>query len=175
MANWERCAPNDPSRCQSSGHGGQCTYKSVPGQSYCPRHMASTEYLAAKKAANQYRLQQYQERMVEFATNSELKNLRAEIGILRITLEETINLCGSDKNKLLCYAGKISDLVMKISLLVKTCQRLDVQMGSMLDRDKVMLIGQKIVEIVSEIVPDPEVLDELGGKLVAAIVEIATG
>jgi hypothetical protein len=173
MAEWERCESNDPRRCQASGQYGQCPYKSVPEQKYCPRHMSQTENLAAKKAANQYRLQQYQERVAEFATSDELKNLRGEIGILRMMLEQTINICGDDKSKLMCYSGRISDMVTRISALIKTCHHLDVKMGMMLDRDKVMLIGQAIVELVAEVVPDQSILDDLGEKLVSKILEIA--
>jgi hypothetical protein len=43
----------------------------------------------------------------------------------------------------------------------------------MLDRDKVMLIAQKIVEIVSEAVPDQSILDKMGERLVETILEIS--
>lgn len=172
---WERIAePNDPKRCQASGAHGQCRYIAKEGGQYCPRHSATTDQLAAKRAANAYKLQQYQERMTDFTTNSEIKNLRAEIGILRMLLEGMINQCHGDNIKLASYAGKIGDLIVKVQKLVQACQRLDIQTGMLLDRDKVMIIGQKIVEILGEHVPDPGILDLVGEKIVQTIMEVSS-
>ncbi len=169
---WERCAPDDPNRCQASGALGQCRYKAKTDSKYCPRHAAGTDKLAAQAAANQFKLGQYQARMQDFTTNDQLKNLRGEIGILRMTLENTISICKTPI-EMVSYAGKIGDLVMKITTVVKTCQLMEVKMGLMLDRDKIMMIGQRIVEIVGEVLPDVEILDTMGEKIVAAILEIA--
>lgn len=171
-AEWERCLPNDPRRCQASGIRGQCPYKAKPDTNYCPRHNATADQLAARRAANRYRLGQYQERFTDFTVDSEIKNLRSEIGILRMTLEEVINSCQGDSMKLICNAGKISDMVSKVQKLVVSCQRLEVSMGLMLDRDKVILIGQKIVELVSNIVPDKEILDQFGEALIDIIYKV---
>jgi len=169
---WERCLPDDPNRCQASGQLGQCRYKAKEGMKYCPRHAASSDKLAAQAAANQFKLGQYQARMTEFTTNDQLKNLRGEIGILRMTLENTVAICKTPI-EMVSYAGKIGDLVMKVTAVVKTCQLMEVKMGLMLDRDKIMLIGQRIVEIVGEVLPDAEILDTMGEKIVAAILDVA--
>lgn len=174
---WERCPPDDPNRCQASGLNGQCPYKAKPGLTTCIRHSSMADTLAARKAANMYRLNQYQQRVEEFTTNDEVKNLRAEIGILRMTLENYITQCGGDHMQLLAYSGKIADTAMKISVLIKTCQKLEIELGSMLDRDKVMLVGQKIVEIISEYFPkdQQDKLDMIGEQIVTAIINISIG
>lgn len=168
---WERCIPNDPNRCQASGLGGQCPYKAKDGIKFCPRHAASADHLAAKAAANQYRLAQYQERMAEFTTSDQLKNLSAEVGILRMTLEGILVHLKTPA-EMLAYSGKIGDHVMKITTVVKVCQQMEMKMGLLLSRDKIMMIGQRIVEIVSKILPDPEKLDQIGEEIVGAIFEI---
>ena len=175
-AGWERCAPHDPNRCQASHPTiGQCPYKARQDSPYCPRHSSTADAIAAKKAANMYRLTKYQGRMAEFATESELKNMRAEIGILRMTLEEIINQCGGNPMELVAYSGKIADLVINIRTLIMSCQKIEVQLGVMLDRDKVMLIGQRIVDILGATLP-PECypyLDEVGDKIAHMILEIS--
>lgn len=170
---WQRCAPNDPNRCQKSGIGGQCPYLAKPGTDACQRHSGPAEMLAAQAAANMYRFEQYQQRVTEFAGHDQLKNLRGEIGILRMVLENIINQCGGDMTTLIAFSGKISDMLIKIRTLVMSCQKLDIQLGVMLDRDKVMLIGQRIVEILAAHVPNPEVLDVIGEEIVSAIMEIS--
>ncbi len=169
---WERCEPNDPNRCQATDATGQCRYKAKEGLKFCIRHSSFSDKMQAKKAAEQYRLTQYQERFTDFTTNSEIKNLRGEIGILRMTLEQVLVNCKTP-TELLAYTGKISDLVVKIQKLVQACQRIETQMGMMMDRDKIMIIGAKIVELVSEAVPDKEKLDELGERIVNVILEVS--
>jgi len=170
---WERCAPHDPNRCQSSGQGGQCPYKAKEGSKYCSRHSSNTDTLQARAAANMYRLTKYQDRVSEFATHDELKNLRGEIGILRMSLEEIINSCNGDQAMLIAYSGKIADMVVKIRTLLLSCQKLDVQLGNVLDRDKVILIAQAFIELAAEFVPNPEHLDVLGQKMLQRIMEIS--
>ncbi len=170
---WERCEPNDPNRCQGNDRTGQCRYKARPNNKYCPRHAATSDQLAAKRAADRYNLQLYQERFSHFTIDSEVKNLRAEIGVLRLLLENVFKSCNNDDSKLLAYSGKIGDLVIKIRALVLSCQSLEKQMGLMLDRDKVILIGQRIVEIVAEAVPNQAVLDDIGERIVGAIMQIS--
>lgn len=167
--------PADPRRCQASKvmtSGGQCNYLAKEGSQYCPIHASMSDTIAAKRAANQYRLTQYQERMSEFTTSSEIKNLRAEIGISRMVLEGIVNACKTDTD-MLAFSGKISDMVMKIGKLIQVCQRLDIQMGMMLDRDKIMIIGKRIVEIVEKAVPNKEILDEIGEDIVQAIMDVS--
>ncbi len=168
-----RCAPDHPNRCQASGIGGQCPYLAKPGMQQCPRHAARQETVAAKAAVSMYQLQEYQARMEQFGTHDEIKNLRAEIGILRMVLEKTVNECHGNDKTLVAYAGKISDLVIKLRALVQSCHKLEVQLGSMLDRDTVMLIGQKIVDIISRRVENVEILDIIGEEIVTAIMSLS--
>ena len=174
---WERCPPDDPNRCQASGFKGQCPYKAKPGLTTCIRHSSMSDTLAARKAANMYRLNQYQQRVEEFTTNDEVKNLRAEIGILRMTMENYIVQCQGNNNDLIAYSGKIADTAMKIGVLIKICQKLEIELGSMLDRDKVMLVGQRIVEIISEYFPpeQQDKLDIVAEQIVTSILSISMG
>lgn len=169
---WIRWQPGQGEQCQASGKHGQCPYQAKPGSQYCPRHSSAQDSLAAKKAANAYRLQEYQERMEEFTVHSEIKNLRAEIGILRMCLEKIINSCNGNDTQLIAYSGQISDMLIKVRTLVGACQKLEIQSGLLMDRDRVMLIGQRIVELVSAVVADGDTLEKLAEDIVAAIMDV---
>ena len=171
--NFKRCEPNDPKRCQASGQMGQCPYLSVEGVKYCPRHNASARTISAKRASDMYSLGKYQEIVEGFAVHDEIKNLRAEIGILRMTLQAIINQCGGESKQLVAYSGKIADMSMKLKDLLRTCHQIDKDMGLLLDRDKVMLIGQKIVDLISLYVTDPAVVDTLSNQIANVILEVS--
>src|SRR4051812_44358846 len=93
---FERCEETDPNRCQGliqkGTNGGQCYYKAVPGSQFCLMHGGGKQADENKRAGlKNYRLQQYGERVGDFANNPEIKNIREEIGILRMTLETLLN------------------------------------------------------------------------------------
>ena len=173
---WQRAALHDPKRCQTrDATSNQCPYIAQEGSIFCPRHIRESQATQAAKAANMYRLGAYQARVEELSTHSEIKNLRAEIGILRMILEKIIDSCHGEDVNLIAYSGQISDTTLKLRTLISTCHKIDIQLGAMLDRDKVMLIGYKIVEIISEVLPPDQhhLLDAVGEKIASAIMEIS--
>lgn len=168
----------DPFRCQgviqSGSHAGQCFYKALVGSKFCALHGGNKGQEATRKqeVAN-YRLQQYQERVSEFANNPGVKSLREEIGITRMVLESLLNQC-DNANKLLVFTDKISALVGQISRLVESAQKLEEKSNTLLDRKIVMIIGDAIVTILSEYIKDPDMLTEIGVKICACIESAAS-
>lgn len=176
---FERCTdPADPTRCNgvvSSGHdGGQCPYKSVPGCTFCPMHGGSPQIQKNKVAElKNYRLTQYGERVSEFANNPEVKNIREEIGIIRMTIEAVLNEC-TTANKLLIYSEKISGLVSQVNKLVESSQRMEEKNNMLLDRKVVIVIADSIVQICADYIKDPDALMALGGKICESITNAAS-
>lgn len=174
---FERVADDDPLRCNAVNvgpHGDQCHFKAVLNSKFCYIHGGSSQENLNKKAAlANYRLQQYGERVADFANNPEVKNLREEIGIVRMLLEQVINKC-DDSNKLLIYSDKISTLVNQISKLVDTCQRLEEKNNNLLDRKVVIVIADSIVTLIGQYVTDPDKLNEIGGKICESIANAAS-
>lgn len=168
---FERCSDDDPNRCQSLGGAGQCPFKAVEGFKYCPRHNSSAARSDANKKANQYRLQVWQERVGEFAESNNVKSLRDEIGILRLLMETTLQKC-TDAQDLLMYSGKIADLSMRIEKLVTSCNRLEKNMGMMLDKTAALTLAGQIVEIITRHVTDSTVVDEISNEIITAIASI---
>lgn len=172
------CDEKDPHRCQGIKHGdngGQCIYLSVPGCNFCIMHGGGSQAHANKKnALKNYQLTQYAERVGDLSNNPEIKNLREEIGILRMTLENVINLCDTP-NKLLLYSDKITTLVEKVNKLVESCQRMEEKNNNLMDRKVVIVIADSIVTLVGNYITDPDILLELGSKICGTIAEAGNG
>jgi hypothetical protein len=176
---FERCErEDDPLRCQGIGNGngvGQCMYRHVPGSQYCPRHGGGVQLNKNKEAAlKNYKLTQYQARVGELSTNPEIKNLREEIGILRMTLENILNQCET-ANKLLLYTDKITNLTDKIEKLVRSCQHMEEKNNNLLDRKVVFIIADSIVTLVAQYIEDPDIVAILGEKICASITAAGNG
>jgi hypothetical protein len=161
-------APNDPNRCQSSGAGGQCPYKAQPGSQFCHRHSGSEQSHQRREKVRMYRLNQYQARVNEISDNDQIKSLREEIGILRMTLETVINSCKSEA-ELIIYSGRISDMVVKIEKLVNTCQRLEISTGEMMDKTKALTLAGTIVSIIGKYVTNAEAIDNISNEILMTI------
>jgi len=142
--------PDDPNRCQGVYANGQCNNIAVEGSEYCGMHGGNKAGEdAKKKAANLYRLQTFQNRVGDFATNPKVKGLREDIGILRMVLEMTLNRC-KDESDLIMFSPKISELVMKIEKVVSSAHRLESNMGELLDKMAAMQLGEEIVTLITE-------------------------
>lgn len=172
-----RCAEDDPRRCQAVIRGsqaGQCFYKAVDNCDYCPMHGGGKQENLNKKAALAgYRLTQYGERVGDFANSPEIKNLREEIGIVRMTLETLLNsLQGT--NQLLIHIDKITNLVNQIQKLVSAAQVLEEKNNNLLDRKVVIVIADSIVTLIGQYITDPDELNEIGTKICESIANAAS-
>lgn len=163
-----QCKQDDPNVCQAclrlntSGH----YYLSEEGTDACMRHGASAKLEAIRrKSANQYKLQVWQSRVNEFTESEHSKSLRGEIGILKMTLENIVNMC-QDASQLLLYSGKIGDMVTRIEKLVVACDRLERNMGMMLDKATAMKLAGNIVDLISNEVDDPNTIDRISNAII---------
>lgn len=171
---FERVTPGDPMQCQWVNKNGQCINKMVHGSQFCPAHGGAR--VAANRAASdmaKYRLKQYQQRVSEFAGDDQIKSLREEIGILRMTLESLLNSLDSP-NKLLLFVDKIQALIGQIQKTVESAYRMEEKMGTLIDRRSVIIIGDSIVKILAEFIVDPDQLNTIAGQICSSI-EMAAG
>ena len=125
-------------------------------------------------ALRNYRLTQYASRVGELAGNSEIKSLREEIGVVRMTLETLLNSCKT-QNEVLIYIDKINSLVDNIKKLIESSQKLEEKNNNLLDRNIVIVIGDSIVQLLSSYITDPDQLNEIGGKICESIAIAASG
>lgn len=165
----KRCDEDDPNRCQASNANLQCPFLAEPGSKYCGRHSGSTvQVIQEQQRARQYRLQVWQQRLDEFTESPDVKSIRDEIGILRLVLENVLNKA-SDDHALLMYSAQISDLCVKIEKLVSSCNRLEVNMGMLLDKSAALNLAGQIVEIIGRHVAEPEVIDSISNDIISAL------
>lgn len=117
--------------------------------------------------ASNYKIAAYQARIEAKADAPEVKSLRDEVAILRMTLEEVMNQ--SDFN-LALSVGLISDLVVKIAAVVEKCHKIERSMGRLLDKAQLIQFTSEVVQIVSEtFAGQEEKLAIVSNKLLAAL------
>lgn len=164
----------DPLRCQGVGGHGQCNYKAVENSKFCPRHCGAGAAAASKHELKNYRLRKYHERVGEKANSSGIKDLREEIGIVRMVLEELLEICDGNGNKLIMYTGQISNLVAQIQKLVTSCQLMEEKNNNLLDRKVVIVIADSLVTLIGKYITDPDQLNEIGDKICESIAAAAS-
>ncbi len=159
----------DPERCQSVTVNGQCRNKCVPGQKGCAMHCSPAK---ERKAANrQFQLTRWRTRVSEFADAPEIKSLREEIGIIRMILENTINMC-DDHVSLLINSDKISKMVNDIDKLVNSCHKLEEKTGQVLDKTQIGTILDVIIKAITDQVADPDIIEAIQLKIEVELCQV---
>jgi len=172
MANdYTRVEDDSPERCQGMFKKSQCNMRKAKGSNYCIIHGGNIQHEIEKKNDKMYRLAKWRDRMSNFAEDTNIKSLREEIGILRILMEETVNMC-EDSQSLLMYSSKISDLAMKLEKLVSSCHRLEASTGMLLDKAAAIQIASTIVKIISAHITDDDIIDSISNEIISAIINV---
>ena len=139
-------------RCQNIiiGSGIQCQNRVMPGTNYCPIHCGVGQSIAHEAvAAKNYRLLKWKTRVAELGDNPNVKNLRDEVAILRLLMEERLNRI-DDATDLIMQSGPISDLVLKIEKVVASCHKLEGSMGQLLDKAAILQFASEVITILGE-------------------------
>jgi hypothetical protein len=110
------------------------------------------------------KLKCWQKEAGELLDSAHVKNLRDEIAILRLMLQEQLNQC-QDSHDLVLRSGPVADLILKIEKLVQSCHRLEVQTNQVLDRQSLMNLTDRLVHLLPEYVPADR-LDALAATIV---------
>lgn len=171
--------PDDPTRCQAidNATGNQCNYRSVKSEegkygSYCMRH-GGHKYLAKerKESLRNYHLTKWQGRILQKADSPDIKSIRDEIGILRMMLETKLNAC-NDETDLMLHTHSISDMILKIEKLVASCHKLETHLGQTLDKSAVLTFASKLIYIITEVITDETLVEELSTRIMRELGEI---
>lgn len=144
---------SDPRRCKGSARTEQCMNVAEPGSDYCLKHRR-------KKKADGEQLRQYQltearlrNRLNQLTDHEEIKSLREEIGLTRILIEELLN-SAKGNTELLQKSATFIGLVQTLERLIKTSHQIELNLGFLLSKPTVILLGQQIIHIL---------IDELQG------------
>ena len=169
---WDEKIHHPSERCGATVKTMQCPYRKLEGGNNCAMHAGSIPAVSGdEKALKNYRLNRWKQRISELADNSQVKNLREEIGILRMILEEMLNQCETSMDILL-YSTRMSDLVVKIERLVVSCDKLENRMGLMLGKDSILQLASTYVNIINMHVDNPETLEVISQEILDATKQI---
>lgn len=137
-------------QCEAMLRTGQCTQVKIKGCNYCLAHGGTaTLKKQEEQALNNYRLNKFQARLREMRSSSVIKDLRDEIAILRMMLEEKLNGFQGSTDMLL-QSGQIGDIIMKIERLVISCHKLDEKTGCVVDRSTVINMAEQLVSVITK-------------------------
>lgn len=165
--NYERVQePDDPRRCQSTiPSQGQCWLVAMEGTKYCIAHGGAAASKRNKDESKRiYRVGQWRARLTEHADNNDIKNLREDIGVLRLCIEERMMMCKTSTD-LVINSGPLSDLVMKVEKLVSSCDKIETKLGQTLDSNQALQFGQEIIEAVANAIDDLPNKEEILGAI----------
>lgn len=161
--------PEHPNRCQATDKFGQCQYLAVSGCTNCGRHGGAKQAKSAeRKKLHDYNLHKWQVRVNDFAASERVTTLHGEIGILRMTLEQTLNSI-SDERDLMLYASRISDLVMKIERLVVSMDRLEMKSGNLLSKSALLSVAEQVVDVLTREIKDDDTIERINEQIITLV------
>lgn len=157
----------DPQRCQGVTEHGQCPNKGKP--IFCPICGPTHE---AKRNRRKYdlRLAKLIEKHEHQMESDSALSLREELSLVRLTLQSTIDEAVKlGENGFFVYTDRIDGLIERARRVTDTCVNLEAKTGFVIDKSKVMLIADGIVNILSEHIKDGEKLSQIASEITVMI------
>ena len=158
--------PDSPNRCQAVTSKGQCLNSKAVGSQYCAVH--HNGIADEKRALHSYRLDRWRAELDHHTDADTVRTVVGEIGVLRLTLEAVLNQC-NDANTLLIHSNRIGDLSSRIEKAVSSLIRLEERTGASLSKDKVLQIAGRFIDIITDHVDDPAVLEAIADGFVDVV------
>jgi len=163
---------DDPRRCQASTVQGQCYNLAVDNGNNCAAHGGCTQARAVEaKSIRNYRVAKFQVALDRHSDSPRLKNLNEEVGILRMMLEEQLEQC-DDVKDLVIKSHLISDLVMKIEKLVKSCHTLEASLGGLMDKTAILTFATKVIDVITAELDDEVILAKVSNGILRVVGEM---
>lgn len=134
--------------CTHQSGAMQCPYPAVPGSSRCEAHGGDDA-----EDKRQYRLSQerFKTRQKEVGDHGALLSLRDEITLVKLLLEDRFNLIDPE-----CEASRlnavdpINKLALTLDRLIRSCNELERNIGSVLSKDALRHLARDVVGILLE-------------------------
>lgn len=183
------CEPNDELRCKGVGSGaeGQCRYLSYKGliregiieeTSYngidlCPKHGGRSEKAAENRQFQQYLLAKYQAQLDGFAQSEKIKDLRSEVGLLRLLVQNILDRV-QKPDDLLLFTPKIADLVQRVEKTVTSLDRLELRMGELLSKGALMTFVVELTDVIRTHIEDADILEAISKEILSAVDRLQT-
>jgi len=161
-------------RCQHVSDDAQCPLKRVEGSKYCTTHDSHALKRAEAKKIRQYLLTDaaYSNRLASFSEHDDIKSLREEVGFARMLIEKRFNMI-SDDGELLAACGTLNTLLLTVERLVKSCNLVERNLGTVLSKPSILTLGREIIDIIVDELEDIEdsedIIDHISDRIIAVI------
>ena len=162
----------DPERCKGAAPDGQCLNRIEGESDYCRVHGGRDN--TKDQLKRQYLLTEanYRTRLAQLAEHDEIKSLREEVALARMLIETRVNACRTDA-ELLASTGPINTQLLTLERLVRSCNQIEQNLGSLLSKTTVLKLGQLLCRIVVEELEDIDgyeaIVDRITHRLIATI------
>jgi hypothetical protein len=113
-----------------------------------------------------YKIRTWNDKAIEGA---KLRCLKDEVGLVRMMIQQILDQCDS-ADALLGHGSLISELVARCERLVTSSQKLDYMLGKMVDKDTLLQLADKLVDIITEYIP-PENLEAATARINDALID----
>ncbi|TRZ52367.1 MAG: hypothetical protein D4S01_03115 [Dehalococcoidia bacterium] len=164
-----RVAEDDPWRCQATKAKGQCLNKATTLGGTCAVHGGNKRVEdEERKNIRNYQLNKFQQQLNRHADSPRLKSLNDEVAILRMMLEEQLNQC-NDVHDLVLKSHLISDLVLRIEKLVKSCHSLERNLGSLMDKQALLTFASGVIGAIGDHIEDEHILEALSQDILSLV------
>lgn len=163
-------------RCQHSHDSAQCGRAKIEGSRFCDQHVRSGMSGLEAKKTRQYLLAdaRYSNRLATFSEHDDLKSLREEVAFARMLIEKRFNMVTCD-TELLAACGTLNTLLLTVERLVKSCNQVERNLGSMLSKPSVLTLGREIIAVIVEeldgIDDYEDIVDKISERIVAVILD----
>lgn len=162
-------AQSEEERCQSVTARGQCQLKKMPDSEFCPCHGGNRAFVAARKQRRRlYDVERYKKKIATMQDHEGANSFREEIAVLRMMLETRLNQC-QDDHDLMLHSQVISNLISGINTAVTSATRLEKELGKLFSEEQASAFAMELLEIISNHVTDPLVLDEISNDLLESL------
>ena len=171
----ETNSDHDP--CQSKGIR-TCPFAAVPGSRFCGRHGGESEARAnTSRREMNYQFRRYQTQLEAGVRKANLNDLREEIALTRIMVENIVNSADSDAS-FLALIPSLNPLISTLDRLTTNNAKLEAFFGQFMTPEQVDTMITNILDIIIEevqrAIPDEVQAGELLGRLAERIETAST-
>ena len=148
----EKCAPDDPRRCEGKAPDGQCQFLAESGEIYCEKHLG----VAGRQRKRRQKVERYlidqQELSASYKRQQDDRDyldMKDEILLLQALLEQKINSIGT-KAELITAIPGINALVQRLESMKSTLLKMQRELGKVLGKEALRDFIKELGTILDE-------------------------
>lgn len=163
-------------RCQHVSDKAQCINEQVEGSLYCKGHDFRAEGRVEASRLRHYLLTdaRYSGRLATLSDHEDIKSLREEIAFARMLIETRFNMIANE-GELLAACGTLNSLLLTVERLVKACNQVERNLGTLLAKPTIVALGREIIEIIIDELEDIDdsdvIIDKISDRIIPAILD----